>query len=330
MTRTTTPLPHKDLTATIPVWNGTSGNYDTSRTPITKIIIHTMVGTMQSTTYTFQNRANTVSSHYAVGLDGSLVQFVREDHTAYHCGNLVLNRQTIGIEHEDNKLPNNPRTDALYETSAKLVADLCKFYNIPIDALHIIPHSSVKATGCPGTLDVNRIIKRANDIANPIVVAPPVGGVSVGLSDDEVRALQVLKAGFASLRTPSGQPFGNYEGLLRELVEVYPKYISYQGKVVVDNTAFLTLGSKASALSQIGQLLGLSAVVDTNPTQIVTAVSILKQQVSGTTPSNGLSGVLGTENAQISPDQQAKPLLFRDVQDIFSSITTKLFGGSTK
>lgn len=144
-----------------------TGNFDTSRAKVDRIVIHTMVGTVNGAAARFAGKGNQVSAHYGVGYDGKLYHWLEETFTAYHAGNYPMNQRSIGIEHEDMGNYNSPRPDALYETSAKLVADICKYYNIPIAREYIIKHSDVIATGCPDSLDIDRIIARAQQIANP-------------------------------------------------------------------------------------------------------------------------------------------------------------------
>jgi hypothetical protein len=79
-----------------------------------------------------------------------------------------MNQSSIGIEHEDGGNATAPRSDALYKASALLVADLCSFYGIPISREHILMHREVaqKPTACPGTLDIERIIKMAQELSD--------------------------------------------------------------------------------------------------------------------------------------------------------------------
>lgn len=147
------------------------GHFDTNRSPIDMIVLHSSASTRQGLINTFGGGTRMVSAHYGIDNDGSLLAFLEEYNTAYHSGNLAMNRRSIGIEHIDNGADVKLHTDKQYETSAKLVADICKFYNIPIDEAHIIPHSKVVATACPNGLDVNRIINLAKQIANPTNMA---------------------------------------------------------------------------------------------------------------------------------------------------------------
>lgn len=154
MTRTATTLPFTELEVA-------TGNYDTSRSPIDRIILHTMVGTWQGAAARFDNPGQQVSAHYGVKVDGGLLHWLEETFTAYHAGVYAMNQRSIGIEHEDLGDYNGKRPDALYTTSAKLVKDICQFYNISIDRQHILKHSEIVATGCPDALDVERIVREA-------------------------------------------------------------------------------------------------------------------------------------------------------------------------
>jgi hypothetical protein len=145
---------------------------------VTTLVLHTMVGSMQSSQNVFFNAAKQVSAHYGVGLDGTLRQWVSEGDTAWHAGNWLVNESSIGVEHEDNGNYNDAvRTDAEYASSARLVADICHRYNIPCKLANVDPNTKMPtepgivthkqvdtlpgSTGCPDGLDVDRIIREA-------------------------------------------------------------------------------------------------------------------------------------------------------------------------
>jgi hypothetical protein len=128
-----------------------------------------MVGTVSSANSRFSTYGTQVSAHYGVGLDGRLYHWLEEFLVAYHSGSWSMNCRSIGIEHEDGGNYNGTRPDALYASSAKLVADICKFYSIPCDRQHILKHSEVIPTGCPDALDIDRIIREAYEILHPPV-----------------------------------------------------------------------------------------------------------------------------------------------------------------
>jgi hypothetical protein len=80
------------------------------------------------------------------------------------------------------------RPDALYLTSAQLVADICRRYGMPCDDAHVAPHNRFAATRCPDALDRLRIIRMANEILTipvapapaPAVAGTPIMGHTVG------------------------------------------------------------------------------------------------------------------------------------------------------
>nr|MDQ3036851.1 N-acetylmuramoyl-L-alanine amidase [Myxococcota bacterium] len=112
---------------------------------ITHIIIHTMQGSYSGSIGWFRDPSNPydTSTHYLIrSSDGDITQMVEEADTAHHIGG--WNPWTIGIEHEgyiDN--PGRWYTDAMYRSSARLVAHLCAKYDIPIDREHILGHVEV-------------------------------------------------------------------------------------------------------------------------------------------------------------------------------------------
>lgn len=161
--REQTTLPNIEFTTA-------TGNFDTSRLTIDRVVIHTTVGTLAGAISRFGQKGTQASAHYIVDMDGKLYQGLEEYFTAFHAGNYLMNQRSVGIEHVDNGQYTAPRSDALYETSGKLVADICRFYKIPCDRSHIMKHNEIVATGCPHNLDIDRIIRQANAILNP---APP-------------------------------------------------------------------------------------------------------------------------------------------------------------
>lgn len=139
-------------------WLGAnSNNYQVGRSgkTIDKIVLHWMAGTLASTDATFKDPNRIASAHYGIG-QSEVHQYVKETDTAYHAGNLTVNRTSIGIEHEGG--PTIPITDAVYEKSIELVTEICKRYNITPSLETIKPHRAFKATQCPGTLDLARIV----------------------------------------------------------------------------------------------------------------------------------------------------------------------------
>ena len=144
-----------------------TNNYGVGRNgqTVNKIIVHWIVGTLESADVTFQRATRKASAHYGIG-DNEIHQYVQEEDTAWHASNLTVNRESVGIEHEggwllpDEKSRQEP-SEETHKTSGLLVADICKRYNIPIDREHILPHNKYSNTQCPGTLDIDKIISYA-------------------------------------------------------------------------------------------------------------------------------------------------------------------------
>lgn len=165
MARIVTTLPYTEYTTA-------SGNYDESRAPIDRVIIHTTDGTLQSAISRFSTIGTVVSAHYIIDTGGRIYHGLEETFTAYQAGDYAMNQRSIGIEHVDNGDYNGIRPDSLYTASASLVRDICQYYNIPIDRQHILKHSEVIATGCPDALDIERIVREAS---LPVLIPPNPG-----------------------------------------------------------------------------------------------------------------------------------------------------------
>lgn len=130
-------------------WYGAySGNYTSATRPssnsINKIVVHVTQGSWSSAINWFKDSRAGVSAHYTVrSSDGIIGQSVQEKDIAYHAGYWPYNQTSIGIEHEGYVSDPKWFTEAMYRSSAKLSAYLCKKYNIPIDRSHIIGHNEV-------------------------------------------------------------------------------------------------------------------------------------------------------------------------------------------
>lgn len=156
-------------------WIGSHpNNYDVGRkgSQIKYVVLHWIVGTLESADATFQKSDRFASATYGIG-DSEIHQYVNESDTSYANGNLISNRESITIEHEGGwELPDGTRlkpTPQTHETSAGLVADICKRYRIPIDRNHIKGHREISSTQCPGTLDIDQIITRAKELSAIII-----------------------------------------------------------------------------------------------------------------------------------------------------------------
>lgn len=125
-----------------------SPNFD-KRTPTAKIntivIHHTELPTVKAVYEIFENPERKVSSHYLIGRDGSLHQFVDEKKRAWHAGISTwrsidkLNDSSIGIELDNNG--DEPFSKPLMDTLVVLCKELVKKYKI--EERNIVGHSDI-------------------------------------------------------------------------------------------------------------------------------------------------------------------------------------------
>jgi hypothetical protein len=128
--------------------SASSSNYsDYSReaSDIDYVVIHTVQGSYDGCISWFQNSSASVSAHYVVrSSDGAVTQMVAEEDVAWHAGNWSYNLASVGIEHEGYvDQPEVYYTDAMYQGSADLTADIADRNGITLDRDHIIGHSEV-------------------------------------------------------------------------------------------------------------------------------------------------------------------------------------------
>jgi len=166
-----------------------SPNYDSNRKPIKRIIIHWFgVGNLASADAQFQKLSGT-SAHYGIE-DNVIHQYVKETDVAYHAGNYAINQESIGIEH--SATTDRPASDATYETSGKLIAEICKRYNIPLTREFIEPHNKYRATQCPGTMDIDKLIKLAKTQEPMATITQKELDSIIKRRDDEWRTLDSI------------------------------------------------------------------------------------------------------------------------------------------
>lgn len=165
-----------------------------ARKPIDRIVIHHNATTNKNVAINtwLANGAAQTSAHYEVA-DNEIIGTVGEQTAAWHSGNGAMNARSIGIEHKNaTGAPTWTISDATYASSAKLIADICKRYGFKPDATHVIPHSQVHATACPGGINMNKLRSMAMAIYNggkvnstpskPAQVSKPATSSNYGLN----------------------------------------------------------------------------------------------------------------------------------------------------
>lgn len=158
-----------------------TNNYTVGREgkKIKYIIMHWIVGNLASCDATFKNASRQASAHYGIE-DSTIHQYVQDQNTAWHAGNWNTNTESIGIEHSGGELLADKKTrrkpsEETHRTSALLIKELCKKYNIPLDRKYILKHNEVGGanTQCCGTLDIDYIIELAKGEDTPITPEEP-------------------------------------------------------------------------------------------------------------------------------------------------------------
>ena len=136
---------------------------------IAYLALHHSEASMESMDAHFHNPSAQVSAHYGVAHDGRVWQWVNNADTAFSVGNFSGNLESISLEHEETG--DDAFTDLQYATSAALIRSLCLAFNLPIQRgawpgiSGLVPHREFSATACPGTLDIDRLIRLAQEVA---------------------------------------------------------------------------------------------------------------------------------------------------------------------
>lgn len=133
------------------------------------ITLHWMVGTLAGTDRHFANPKSRVATHYGIA-DKKVHQYVDEKDYAFANGNKKANETSISIEHEGGWLlkdgTRKKPTQQTHDTSAELVAEIAKRWKMGKLEIgkNVFPHKHWVATACPGTLDMEYIVNKANQI----------------------------------------------------------------------------------------------------------------------------------------------------------------------
>lgn len=102
-------------------------NYSERTLDVSAVVVHYTEGSYAGCISWFKNCDAQVSAHYVIrSSDGQVTQMVREADKAWHARS--ANGYTIGIEHEAYGNIWSFFTDAMYQSSANLVRDICSRY----------------------------------------------------------------------------------------------------------------------------------------------------------------------------------------------------------
>lgn len=105
--------------------------------PIRWVIIHTTEGGFTSSVNWLTNPSSQASAHYVVGHDDQnqpvqIVQLVDEHDTAWTAGNYAVNQQSVNVELVGFSKQNPPVDEPTLQRAAKLVADICQRWDVPV------------------------------------------------------------------------------------------------------------------------------------------------------------------------------------------------------
>jgi N-acetyl-anhydromuramyl-L-alanine amidase AmpD len=174
-------------------------NHFTGRNGLRPIAIvdHIMAGSLNATTGWFANPKSEASTHFGVGKDGRIHQYVRVENGAY--GNGTVNKSdlsvpwiaecvskkinpnfvTISIEHEGQT--GETFTEQMYQATLWLHRFLIQNFNIPVSRQNIVGHNqidNVNRSFCPGKgfpwerLMTDLGAKEAGTGVNPKITSP--------------------------------------------------------------------------------------------------------------------------------------------------------------
>ncbi len=153
-----------------------SGNYTRGRSEkITKITLHHVAGvvTAERLGKLFQAVGRNGSSHYGIGNDGTIAQFVPEEDTAWTDGNWDSNCKSVTIETSNCATGGDWKvSDAALNSLIKLVADIAKRNGLGklVRGQNLTWHQMYSATACPGPYLLSKmdyIAEEANRINFP-------------------------------------------------------------------------------------------------------------------------------------------------------------------
>lgn len=141
-----------------------------------------------------------VSANYICTIDGKLWNIVDEIYRAWTSASGFWDRKSITVETTNLSANGWTISDASHEALAQLAADCSRRYGWgklnrsgPFSTWNVIGHREINqytgdsyATACPGSLDLDRVVRRANEIlAGPTAPTPKPSQVEEVISKAE-------------------------------------------------------------------------------------------------------------------------------------------------
>lgn len=206
------------------------GNYTFGRqgNRIVKVTLHHMAArwTARRCGESFQVVGRQGSSHYGIGYDGEIAQYVSEDDTAWADGNWDSNLKSISIECANSSVGVDWEiSEATLKSLSRLLADISRRNGLGKYVLgkNLTWHQMYSATACPGPFMLARMEEIAS-AANALLENPDANEVT------EVKAFYQVYDG-AWLPTVSGNnvndPENGYAGVLGNPISAAIANLSY-------------------------------------------------------------------------------------------------------
>ena len=137
---------------------------------IEKITLHHMaaVWTARRCGESFQNPDRKGSSHYGIGFEGEIAQYVGEENTAWTDGDWQSNQTSVTIECANSSYGAPwPLSEATVNSLVQLIADIARRNSLGalVKGENLTWHRMYAATACPGEsmlAQMDKIIERAN------------------------------------------------------------------------------------------------------------------------------------------------------------------------
>ena len=107
------------------------------------VVLHTTESGAASAVRWFADERAKAAAHYIIGPTGLVYECVPEDMAAWHAGNFKYNLRSIGIEVAGYHDRPDTWTDAVVSECGRLVGEICRRHDIPIDRAHVVGHFDV-------------------------------------------------------------------------------------------------------------------------------------------------------------------------------------------
>lgn len=226
---------------------------------IDKVVVHYNYGDLSIKDVWDVWQTRPASAHYQVDRDGRIGQLVWDRDTAWHAGNGVANRTSIGVEHANGSRGDltGPLTEACLDNGAHLVAALCKFYGLgrPEWKKNVFPHKAFSSTSCPGPLAASQraaYVARMQYWYDQMTGAVPPKPPAVTPAPAEGRTLR------------RGSTGADVYELQRGLLRVFP---SYAGPIKTNGGPNQTFGpATESVVKEFQRRVGITADGIVGPT----------------------------------------------------------------